>query len=489
MERDRRRQALLAGLSIALSGFTLQREIGPHDEGLMLQAAARLASGQLPYRDFRLNYPPGQPLVLAALHRAIGPSLLGWRLLRIGVDAGTTALAYRLARRSAPEPLALAAGLGVAGAMAFPSGAGPNPPAQGLALAALLEAPSNPGRAAVLAGITAAFRIEVGAGTAVGVALAAPRGRRVRALAGAAGVAGAALGPFFAAAPTEMFEDTLGFFRIQHLQRLPFPLRFRGPWRPSKVIEFYMPSILIGGLATWLAAAASAPRNLSGEGLAPAPVAAVGAGYLLARTDEFHLVTLAGTLPVLLATAAASERRRWPRRALLAALALIVAHGLDRKAGQALHPPDMAPVPGRAGGGVRTERSDAVALGGLIGAVHELTAPGEAIFVGNARHDLVRVGDPLLYTVLDRPNATRYDVIQPGVVTTEAVQREIVDSLRGVRVVVRWIHPTACDPEPNGAGRSSGVEILDRYLAAQFREHSRHGDYVVLVRSEGGGRA
>ena len=38
--------------------------IQPNDEGLMLQAAARIAHGEVPYRDFWWFYPPGQPYLL-----------------------------------------------------------------------------------------------------------------------------------------------------------------------------------------------------------------------------------------------------------------------------------------------------------------------------------------------------------------------------------------------------------------------------------------
>ena len=448
----------------------------------MLQAAARLAAGQRPYRDFRLNYPPGQPLVLAALHKAIGSSLLGWRVMRLGVDATTSVLAYRLARRHASEELSLTAWLAAAGAMAFPSGAGPNPPAQALAFAALLAAP----RAAAAGRDARGGHHRVpdrggrrrdgrsGAGGAAGPASAGSGDRGSDLRCGARSIRGRG--------PREMFEDTLGFFEIQGMQRLPFRFHFRGRRRPSKLIEFYAPAISMAGLGAWLTAVGTQRRSHPRETLAVAPLAAVGAGYLLARTDEFHLVTLMATLPVMLATAAEHERRPLHRFALRTALWLIVAHGLDRKAGMALHPPRLARVPGRAGRGVNTSPWDAEALAQLIPAVHQLTSPGEAIFVANPRHDLVRVGNPLLYALLDRPNATRYDVMQPGVVTTEKVQREIVDALAGVRVIVRWLNPTACDPEPNGAGHSSGVEILDRYLAREFREHARYGDYAVLVR-------
>src|SRR5258708_3304174 len=118
--RQVRRVAHAAGLS----GVTILRGISPHDEGLMLQAGARIASGGWPYRDFWMNYPPGQPLVLAALHGLFGPSLLAWRVLRTATDATVALLAYRLVRRRAPEMYALGAWLAVAAAMAFPTGPG-----------------------------------------------------------------------------------------------------------------------------------------------------------------------------------------------------------------------------------------------------------------------------------------------------------------------------------------------------------------------------
>jgi hypothetical protein len=101
------RDAVLFLLAAALSASTIWFEIGPHDEGLMLQAAHRIASGELPYRDFWWNYAPGQPLLLGAVDAALGgPSLLAWRILRVLLDATVALLAYRLAARpgSVPTP-------------------------------------------------------------------------------------------------------------------------------------------------------------------------------------------------------------------------------------------------------------------------------------------------------------------------------------------------------------------------------------------------
>ena len=71
--------------------------IQPNDEGLMLAAAARIADGQVPYRDFWWFYPPGQPYLLGGLWELFGPSLLAWRIVRVLCDAGVAVLAYALA--------------------------------------------------------------------------------------------------------------------------------------------------------------------------------------------------------------------------------------------------------------------------------------------------------------------------------------------------------------------------------------------------------
>ncbi|HSZ14113.1 MAG TPA: hypothetical protein VK790_08765 [Solirubrobacteraceae bacterium] len=483
------RQLALFGLAALLAGFTLLRGYDPHDDGLMLQAGARIASGQLPYRDFWMNYPPGQAVVLALLDKLFGASLLSWRILRVAVDATAALLAYRLARTlTSSERLALLVCVAVAGAMAWPAVPGPNPTALMLALAALVAAPRRPLLAGALAGLAVFFRLEIGAAAALGVVMCVPAQARIRAALMATAAAAVTLVPFFAADPSAMWHDTIGFLGIQHLQHLPFPIRYHGSFAPRALLDFYFPLILLLSAGLWvLAALAEAVRTRKTtrrNGLIMAPLALVSVGYLLGRTDEYHLLPLSAVLAVMLACAAAVERRAALRVALIGALALIALYGLQQRGWEALHPPAEAAVPGPAGGGVQTSPADARALGQLLATVNRLTAPGEPIFVANPRFDLVRIGDPLLYIILGHPNPTRYDVIQPGVVTTAPVQREIVSSLQRshTRVVVRWLDPAASQPEPNGAGRSSGVHILDRYLAANFQPYATYGYYEVLTR-------
>ena len=100
------------------------------------------------------------------------------------------------------------------------------------------------------------------------------------------------------------------------------------------------------------------------------------------------------------------------------------------------------------------------------------------------RYDRVRVGDTLLYILLDRENPTRYDVAQPGVVTTAGVQREMRDDLERTRtpLIVRWVAPVAVATEDNGSSRSSGVTLLDDYINATYARVGKYGDYVLLQR-------
>jgi hypothetical protein len=468
---------LLALGAAALSAFTILRGYGPHDEGLMLAWARRIADGQWPYRDFWANYTPGQPVVLAGLVKLFGPSLLWWRIVRVAIDATVSVLAFVYVRRRAGTGWALGAWVAVAGAMAWPTGPGPNPPALGLALGALLAARRAPVAAGALAGLAIAFRPEIGVAAAIGAALEARRPGAARVGAAAAIVAVLALAPFAIVGGGDMADQVLGFASVQDLQRLPFPLGYDGGFDLNKLLEFYLPAILVAGTVLWAVWAL-----VRREGSALAPLVAVGLAYLLARTDEFHLVPLSVVLAIALACAAGRESSAPLRAALGVALALVALHGLERRVGQARHPPALATIPAEAADGVRTAPADAAALRALIPYVRARTPGSAPVLVAPPRYDRVRVGDPMLNVLLDRPNPTRYDVVQSGIVTTAKVQREMARDLPAAPVVVRWLAGRAREREPNGSARSSGVFVLDRAIARGYRPAARFGDYLVLVR-------
>jgi hypothetical protein len=496
----RARYPLLFAAGALLSGLTILNGINPHDEGLVLQAASRIVHGELPYRDFYANYGPGQYYLDGALDYVFGPSLLTWRIVRVALDAVVAVLAYALVRREGSEPLAVLAWVAVLAAMAHPTLPHPNAAALALAFGTILLARRSPVAAGVLAGVAFAFRFDLGAAAAVGAALAAaargpdqaaaardpaPAARvyaaPLRALLAACATAAALVLPFVIAAPGDFWNDTFGFaLDEQALQRLPLPGGWDGGFELNKILAFYMPWVLIGGLALWLAAAAVLRPPLRVWALLP--VALAGLAYLLARADEFHLVPLAVALPVLLAATAPHARRTAPALALAVPVALIALNGIDQNRIDLIDPGPLRPIHVDVADGVKAPPGEARALEQTVAYIRRTVPPDRPIFVANPRHDLVHVGNPLVYVLAGRPNPTRYDVMQPGVVTTAAVQREIAGDLRRSRtgLVVRWLSPVAAQREPNGAGRSSGVRVLDRYLAAVYAPVARFGDYQLL---------
>ena len=280
------RYVILFILAAVLSGVTIWWGINPHDEGLILQAGARVADGQLPYRDFYANYGPGQYFLVGGLDLLFGPSLLTWRVVRVVLDATVAVLAYSLARRDAPEPLALAAWLAVAAAMALPSIPHPNPAAIALGLGAILIARRSPVSAGALSGLAVAFRFDLGLSAAVGAMLAASRGGS-RLVTVSAGMVGAIiLAPFVLAAPGEFWDQTLGFaLDQQSLQRLPLPGAWEGGFEPNRLLQYFSRtycSVAPRSGSSWRSV--SVCRGTCGRRV---PLALAGVAYLLARTDGF----------------------------------------------------------------------------------------------------------------------------------------------------------------------------------------------------------
>ena len=501
---------LFAGAAV-LSAITILDGVQPNDEGLMLQAAARIADGEVPYSDFWWYYPPGQPYLLAGLWELFGPSLLAWRVVRVITDALVAVLAYELARRRAPGPLPLAVWLAAACAMAFPSQPHPFPIALALALGALLAVERRPLLAGVLLGACAAWRLEFAAYAGLGIAVAhvlsaEPARERItrfgRVLAGAVATGLALYLPVVLAAGLGDSWEMLVEYPVLDFgdyQSLPFPLDYDGPLNTSGVggflsdsaenlVHFYLPLALVIGLAGGLLALA---LRLTRADPWPAATAvfAIGMGhYLLVRADLFHTAPLAVMVAILAAWALAARGepsgRRWG--ALLGAaaaalgLAWALAEGIDRRV-RGITDEDTVSLDLPVADGVRARPQRALALERAAGYVRERVPPGEPIYVTTRRSDLVTSGNPLLYVLAERPNATRYDIAAPGVVTGAPVQREIVADLRRERpLVVRWTAPITAEPEPNRAGESSGVRILDDFLAREYRQVAKLGYYVML---------
>ncbi|MBC8023757.1 MAG: hypothetical protein H7Y14_11590, partial [Burkholderiales bacterium] len=114
------------------------------------------------------------------------------------------------------------------------------------------------------------------------------------------------------------------------------------------------------------------------------------------------------------------------------------------------------------------------------------TRPDERIYVGLTRHDKIFVNDIATYFAAGRMPATRWHHFDPGLQTSERIQRAIIDELEAGRV--RYvILESSWDlvPEPNESSMSSGVHLLDQYIRDRYRLVRTFGEIFVLARDPG----
>ena len=474
----RRHVALLLLAGAVISGFTILRGIDPFDEGLMLQAARRMAHGQWPYRDFQWSYGPGQIVLLAGAFKTLGTSLLWWRIVRVAVDASIGVVVFLLVRREASRGWALLAWVTAVSVMAQPTSANPFPLALLFGLLAVYAAAAGrTGWAGALVALAAFWRPDFAfyALLAALVTLVLRRAPLRRYFAWVVALTALLWLPFVVAAgPGEVFESVVTrSAREGSYWRLPFPIHYTGglggPHQWKDLLEFYVPLIALVGLA---AALRWRPSPALGGLLV------LGAGfvlYLLSRTDPVHVA------PLVVAVAAAVPLARGRlRRVGAVALVLLAAYGVSNRAAALVSPErfDRLDVP--VADGVKARPVDAAALPRVVRAVQARVAPGQPIYVAPKRSDLVRINDPLLYVLTERSNVLAEDF---GLQTSVAAQREIVAALARARprVVVRWLDPISDEREPNRRGTPTGARELDDWLLANYRVLEVDGYYAVLV--------
>jgi hypothetical protein len=526
----------LFAAGLLISGFTIRRGLEPFDEGLTLQAARRVADGQVPYSDFLWAYGPAHVYLLAGLFKLFGTSLLWWRVVRMFVDAAVALVVFAIVRREAPPRWALAAWLTTALAMAQPTAANPFAPALLFALLAVLVASEGPGTrrwigAGALVALAAAWRLDfgvyaglaamaaaavarsTGAGAMVAAAKAVVTGRSVRSIplraAATVAAAGAALTalvylPFVVRdGPADAWRELIGHsLREGRYWRLPFPLGYDGQlrlWPPGSlahdakdVLDFYVPLLLVLGLAAIVVVLAArrrrsrirVPGDRGSDPLSPAAaglavLALTFVAYLLSRTDEFHstplIVVLAALIPLV-----AIRAPRPVAAALTTLLVLLFGYGALNRLSALFSPPDLSAVHVAVADGVRAPPAEARSIEAMVAAVQRRVPPGEPIYSVTRRSDLVRINDPLIYVLTERDNPTRQDF---GLQTGAKAQRDIVAALVRAKpkAIVRWTNPASTVREPNARGRASGIRTLDVWLAAHYRLAERDGDYEVLV--------
>ncbi len=500
--------------------------------GVSLVGAERVLAGEFPYRDFWTLYAPGSYYLLAGLFALFGTQLAVGAVAGSLLCAAGVGLAHRLFLHLSRPGLALLAAVVFAAALfstPFTRYLGTYPPVlcclllAWLALVAFFRTARE--RALVLAGLAigtaALFKHDVGAYTGLaataGLVTHAALVRDGRGLARLLRLAGATALPFvpvaavlLALAGRELLESLIVFpaTDFRHARPESFPSLLPGGWAPpgalKRQVAFNAGNWLAFALpfAIWLAGIAAGLRALAARDAARAGLLvafAVGfAGHWFAAHTQIntHVVSMtlyALGLALLLLQGLPERARRF--RILAAALAVGWAGALvlqpsvrlARTLGQervALALPKLS--------GVRLSPGSAAQLEELAAYVHERVPPGTPIYSGLDRHDIVILNDVVLYFWLDRPPATRYHELHPGIADTAAGQREIVAELREQEVPLLVLWNRFPDDVLDEVKRRHaehldiGATELDRFIAAHYQESRRFGRYTVWVLRDGG---
>lgn len=109
-------------------------------------------------------------------------------------------------------------------------------------------------------------------------------------------------------------------------------------------------------------------------------------------------------------------------------------------------------------------------------------AAGAPIYVGTGRHDKLLMNNVELYFLSGRPAVTKWHDLHPGVQTTRAIQADIIQTMEAhpPAFVVRNSQFDSSD-EPNRSRESSGVHLLDDYLASRFEPVLTESTFTLSV--------
>jgi hypothetical protein len=508
-------------LFMVLGPFCMEAKVSPlhpYDEGAILTAAFCQVRGEVRLRDCEQWYGPAESGILYLLSGSTGPKLLHLRFIRYGAFALAAFFATLGAARLGGGGASL---LAAAIALSFA-----NPlilPAYSLALMSVVLADLANHRSAharlflfaagLAAGVCLLFRdtfavlaclaaLAVIASERARAGSASPlRARLSRVAVFAAGLAPSmvALGALVAAGRAEL-GYVLKFTALEAYRSLPFPI----PAPPGTPLAAAARTLVWSGLPFLVLSVSSVVLLVQLRRRASLSATderrlglQLGLTLLLAGLTPFALfrADLAHFYPALvvsgcigagllgrLARLAPVRLRAGSTACLALALgALSVSHLRD--AWTMRRSPDrvessLAPLRGLL---VKSELEAYYSEASQL--VRSLTGPEDAIYVGSLDHRRIVMNDPLLYTLSGRRPATRHTMFEPGITTTEAKQREMIQDLMANDPPVAFLVPS-WRPEPNRS-QEFGSDLLDRYLQRSYRLHRRVGPSLLMVRREG----
>jgi hypothetical protein len=265
-----------------------------------------------------------------------------------------------------------------------------------------------------------------------------------------------------------------------------------------KYVNFTIPFLLflVGLVAVGLAVR---KRNHKSIGLGVTFAAAFFLHYLAAHVQiNTHIITMTVYAFCLGAIFDRLTMRRWALRQPMLArfliltltagwlltLLLVPAYALwnDRK--QATVKLEMARV-----SGFRVLPEEARTFTELLAYLDARIPQQQKLFVGLHRHDVLITGDVMIYFLLGRPNATRYQELHPAITDTAKVQQEIIHALQSDDVSLIILKHIYSDRTLERAKSNFlknlpciGATDLDEFIRKNYAEVRKFGPYEVWER-------
>jgi hypothetical protein len=498
--------------------------------------AERVLNGQIPYRDFWTIYAPGSFYLLALLFKIFGLHLMVEVVAATVICALAAALCYLLAVNLLKNRTIALIGAAVFVAVlyntTFYDRLDTYPPTITLILLTLnllvLHLRTEKWRYLIAAGLTngltAIFKHDVGGYTAIAIIVGLavyfllaqePLGERLKSWffkAGAYGLSALSMVLpvaiyFTLQTGADMLQDIIIFpltdFRYARPENYPSLIpanildasRLQTLYNLFNYFQFAIPfALFILGVAALILAVRARERLFAG--MAATLVVGFLFHYYAAHVQiNTHIITMSVYSVLLtglflkLAGKAFSHAKRnaWSVVGLLlaagwlAALLAKPAYLLWYERGALTSRLDIPKV-----SGFMVTPAEANELAELSDYVNANTRPNEKIFIGLHRHDIVIISDTLAYFTLDRPNATRYHELHPGIADTAKVQQEIISDLvenQTSLVILKYIFSNeALDKAKAIHGqhlKTIGATDLDDFIHTHYSEVKDIGPYMV----------
>lgn len=527
-------------VSFLVNVVAMEPQLGVYDEGLVLVGVLRIKAGDVPYRDFWTMYGPGQFYLLAGLFKAFGDYGIIERIWDIVVRSATVVACFYFVGQVASRTAAVLSAVGVLVLLAWPRTYGfPIYPATAftaLAVICMIKCFDRrtlvrlPFAAGICAGLAALFRHDLGlyaavacaAGLVIGDAVLLPRPQwrterwqllvnLVALAAGAVCIVGPMVVFLLWTVPVaDLYQNLFQIpaFIYPKVRALPFiPFwhyvqeALNGKPDYLQELSTYIPFATLPVAGVLVATSlARDPSNSMENHRTRRLVAAtlfliVLAGLFIlkgiVRFSSIHMIqSIVFSIALLgMCSALPACRRPWGA-AMLATMAVLITLPLGAFGYRAVV---MAGTNLDNGSLIQlcrqpeTARMTCLRVGAEMSAVAryimKTTAPDERIYVAAGRHDKLFVNDLALYFVAERLPATKWHDLHPGVQTQLAIQKEMVAEFEATKpriVVVNNLYDSVI--EPNESSKSSGIVLIDQYLADHYQKELAISPFWILVR-------